>query len=299
MDTASSHAPAGVMLPESGARAITSPIGQPIDPETARGTTLAFSNLLSTCKAQVGNLSGRDLLRRDYKEVSVQDAAGAASVAGAEGAPFKLGVSSVPVGLASWLRKDQPISAEPEETWYHFWHTLDEWMAERGIQLAVVLNSFRGQKEGDEDNSKRRRELCVSVSMLLCQERESGSISDLVPFILSPPAESSLSLRLPSSRAPQPQLSGNGCYTVSRAIPGHQVSKPASCLKSHGKVPDWQVQARRNAYMGSIRMGCASLCRCQMRAGAVAQAETGQQDMRQSTNRPTQRRIEKWYYRLC
>ncbi|KAG5651792.1 hypothetical protein H0H81_007378 [Sphagnurus paluster] len=94
---------------------------------------------LRSKKEDVGHLSGRDLLRRDYKEYEF--------IFGGEGAGgpvVRAGLSSVPVALKAWGKKGVLEKATME------------WMKERGLVVLGVLTAFK-------DGKKHRREMAWVV----------------------------------------------------------------------------------------------------------------------------------------
>lgn len=143
---------------------------QPLDPasdesldsatQSAKIILAPYWSVLSQSKQAVSHLSGRDLLRRDYKEVDFNES----NIA------LKLGFASVPVSIAEWLHKDRPPlaqSADPKgevkDAWSAFWGTLDSFMEERKIDLAVMTGSFR-LAEGEVDAGKHKRELVLAFA---------------------------------------------------------------------------------------------------------------------------------------
>lgn len=147
---------------------------QPISPsedtdsatQSAKIILAPYWHILSQSKQAVSHLSGRDLLRRDYKEVDFTSPSANAEVS------LKLGFASVPISLAEWLHKDRPMPRladaadakhEVREAWAAWWQVLDEFMAERKIDVAVMTGSFR-VAEGEVDAGKHRRELVLAFA---------------------------------------------------------------------------------------------------------------------------------------
>jgi len=110
-------------------------------------------SLLSAKKLDVTDLSGRDLLRRDYKEY--------------QQGPWRYGLSTVPLGLTGWLAK---TGATSEDKGLSGWTLVNEdirrWMQERDLAMAAVLTSFdTGDKSVKKGGlGKHARELLVVVN---------------------------------------------------------------------------------------------------------------------------------------
>lgn len=94
--------------------------------------TYAIIRQLEARKAAISHLPSRDLLRRDYKEYAFNSAASAHS-------PILVGISTVPLSLKHWLE------TEPSPT---FWHSMDGWMQERGLDVLGVLCTFNSPRSG-------------------------------------------------------------------------------------------------------------------------------------------------------
>ncbi|TKY90227.1 hypothetical protein EX895_000225 [Sporisorium graminicola] len=165
---------------------------QPISPsqETDSATQSAkiilapYWQILSRSKQAVSHLSGRDLLRRDYKELDFTSPEGS-DPAHADVA-LKLGFASVPISLVEWLHKDRPTpqladaadaKLEVKEAWAAWWTTLDEFMAERKIDIAVMTGSFR-VPEGQVDAGKHKRELVLAFAPRTMQESRASVLWD-------------------------------------------------------------------------------------------------------------------------
>lgn len=97
---------------------------------------------LSTKKNDLSRLDSRDLLRRDYKQYRID-----LSWAG-PGAFTNVGLSTVPVGLKTWVPKDSAA----------FWAATREWMQERELDILGVLTSFRGASSDPLKKPKHKRE---------------------------------------------------------------------------------------------------------------------------------------------
>ncbi|GAC98328.1 exopolyphosphatase [Pseudozyma hubeiensis SY62] len=160
---------------------------QSIDPSTdidsathsAKIILAPFWQILAGSKQAVSHLSGRDLLRRDYKQVDFTTD----SVAGIS---LKLGFASVPISIAEWLHKDRPhprLSDSPDpkgevkQAWAEWWSTLDEFMHEREIDIAVMTGSFR-VAQGEVDAGKHRRELVLAFAPRTLEQSKASVLWD-------------------------------------------------------------------------------------------------------------------------
>ena len=103
--------------------------------------TKSLTQTLRRKKAEISHLSTRDLFRRDYKEYAMVPV----------WAPDKsilVGLSSVPIGLKSW------ISRQPD-----FWSATEKWMGDCGLSVLGILTSFRDTEDAKERaKGKHRRE---------------------------------------------------------------------------------------------------------------------------------------------
>ena len=99
-----------------------------------RGLTIQ----LSEKKNSVSHLGTRDLLRRDYKQYSLNlpTQSGTTTV--------NAGISTVPIGLGSIIQQD------PKE----FWGYTKLWMEERNLCVMGILTSFRGGKDIGKSGKK-------------------------------------------------------------------------------------------------------------------------------------------------
>ncbi|KAG6827952.1 hypothetical protein H0H92_009860 [Tricholoma furcatifolium] len=138
------HSAAGFLAPRSTlapflpADLLTALHADPLSDQEELCDASAIQSLtkkLKDLKESVGHLSARDLLRRDYKEYTL-DVPGAGAV--------RAGLASVPVRLRDW---DLPEAA-------------GAWMKEREIQVLGVLTSFKGGKTG---KGKNKREMAWVV----------------------------------------------------------------------------------------------------------------------------------------
>ncbi|QRV84937.1 hypothetical protein RhiJN_12953 [Ceratobasidium sp. AG-Ba] len=98
-----------------------------------------LTEVLLKAKRAVSHLSGRDLLRRDYKEYEF----GSEST----GKFTRVGLSTVPMGLEDWIERDGAKG---------FWADQTQWINERGLTFSGVLTTFRTKK-----NQKHKREMLV------------------------------------------------------------------------------------------------------------------------------------------
>ncbi|KAI0717891.1 DHH phosphoesterase [Cerioporus squamosus] len=100
-----------------------------------------LNTALQEKKASVAHLGTLDLLKRDYKEYTMTPAQSPSR-------QIRLGLSSVPVGFASWL----PRHAD-------FWSETEKFMDDRGLTVLGILTSFRDtEKLGKSGKGKHRRE---------------------------------------------------------------------------------------------------------------------------------------------
>ena len=100
-----------------------------------------LNTALQERKASVAHLGTLDLLKRDYKEYAM-------SPARTPGQEIRVGLSSVPVGFASWLPRHGD-----------FWTETERFMEERGLTVLGILTSFRdAEKVGKSGRGKHRRE---------------------------------------------------------------------------------------------------------------------------------------------
>ncbi|KAF7790598.1 hypothetical protein EIP86_001554 [Pleurotus ostreatoroseus] len=100
-----------------------------------------LTQTLQAKKADVSHLNTRDLLRRDYKEYSLVPS-------WASDKPILVGLSTVPMGLKSWVPRDAA-----------FWTSTEEWMKDRGLAVLGILTSFRDEeKMNKHGKGKHRRE---------------------------------------------------------------------------------------------------------------------------------------------
>ncbi|PWN47482.1 DHH phosphoesterase [Violaceomyces palustris] len=168
---------------------LSSPDDASADPDvaTARSALNKYWQILAKSKLKVNHLSGRDLLRRDYKEVEFfepdpsSSSSSSSSVVGGSTSnqiSLKLGFSSVPISLEEWLHRGRPsllevpdAQKEMESNWKGWWNVLDEWMSSRKIQIAVVTGTYRAPPH-DKDAGKHKRELVIAL-----RQPDSGLLS--------------------------------------------------------------------------------------------------------------------------
>ncbi|GHJ89742.1 hypothetical protein NliqN6_6144 [Naganishia liquefaciens] len=100
----------------------------------------AWAEQLFAAKNDVSRLSTHDLLFRDYKEYAMPTSA--------RGDVLTVGLSTVPLALASWLSRDQHAAAAAaaaagiDPGWKPFMLAMDAWMHERNLDVAGVLTTF-------------------------------------------------------------------------------------------------------------------------------------------------------------
>ncbi|KAJ1034109.1 hypothetical protein NDA18_000978 [Ustilago nuda] len=135
--------------------------------ESAKTILAPYWTILMRSKLAVSHLSGRDLLRRDYKQVDLS-----AHDSSNRDISLKLGFASVPISLVEWLHKDRRYARisdaphakqEVQEAWSAWWKTLDLFMTERKLNIAVMTGSFR-VPEGQVDAGKHKRELVLAFA---------------------------------------------------------------------------------------------------------------------------------------
>lgn len=100
----------------------------------------AWADQLDKVKNDVSTLSGADLLRRDYKEFDMPTSR--------TGETFRVGMSTVPLGVKDWLGK--------VDGWKSFMEDIQGFMMERELDVCSVLTTYRSEKKG-----KHKRELLV------------------------------------------------------------------------------------------------------------------------------------------
>lgn len=98
-----------------------------------------LTELLSQAKLSVSHLSGRDLLRRDYKKYEF----GSEST----GNFTRVGLSTVPMGLDDWIERDGATK---------FWSDQAQWIKEEGLTFSGILTTFR-----TKNTRKHKREMLV------------------------------------------------------------------------------------------------------------------------------------------
>lgn len=94
-----------------------------------------YADMLQQKKSDVGDMSLRDLLRKDYKEWTVAGPSGS----------VKVGISSLPVKLSSILTRFSDSDLD---------NAVSSWASERSIDLAIIMTSF-------VEDSKFQRELVI------------------------------------------------------------------------------------------------------------------------------------------
>ncbi|KAG8744535.1 Exopolyphosphatase [Ceratobasidium sp. 414] len=96
-----------------------------------------LTELLFEAKRTISHLSGRDLLRRDYKEYEF-------GLPGT-GNFTRVGLSTVPMALDDWIERDGSAK---------FWSDQAQWISERSLTFSGVLTTFRTKKK-----QKHKREM--------------------------------------------------------------------------------------------------------------------------------------------
>ena len=124
---------------QAGASRVTASSIQ-LDPPEAISS--AATQLIST-KYDVSALTTPQLLLRDYKEYVLPTASTSFPT-------LRMGLSTVPVGLANWLGKES-------SGWTSYLSALDEYMAEKALDIEGVLTTFKS------DKGKSKRELLLAV----------------------------------------------------------------------------------------------------------------------------------------
>lgn len=79
---------------------------------------------LAAVKGSVGHLSGRDLLRRDYKEYAI--------------GPWRYGIATIPLPLSTWLAK----SGAAGTGWPLVQADIEAYAIEHGLQMVIALTSY-------------------------------------------------------------------------------------------------------------------------------------------------------------
>lgn len=114
---------------------------------------------LSAKKMDVAWMSGRDLLRRDYKQYEL--------------GAWRYGLSTVPVPLSTWMQKG--------DGWNVVEKDVEAWMAERNLDMACVLTSYNVATDksiAKGTNGKHARELLIHVGDSQLQKIFSGLDKD-------------------------------------------------------------------------------------------------------------------------
>lgn len=138
---------------------------------------------LSEKKDAVSHLSTRDLLRRDYKQYSLN-----LPWAQPETTTINAGLSTVPVGLESIIPQG------PREFWAH----TKQWMEERDLSVLGILTSFRDGKNINGKSGKKgkhKRQMVWVIRPRTGEESKSLDINTLAGK-LSEGIESSEELRV-------------------------------------------------------------------------------------------------------
>ena len=117
---------------------------------------------LSEKKISVSHLGTRDLLRRDYKQYSLNlpwTQSGTTTI--------NAGLCTVPIGLGSIIQQD------PKEFWVH----IKLWMEERNLSVLGILTSFRDGKDGGKSGGKKGKHMRQMLWVIRSASgEESGSL---------------------------------------------------------------------------------------------------------------------------
>lgn len=95
---------------------------------------------LKTRKEDVSRLGTRDLLRRDFKECAL-------TPSWAKDSQIRVGLTSVPVGFASWIPRDKD-----------FYGTVEGLVKEQQLAALVILTSFDEEKESKKSEKKDKKD---------------------------------------------------------------------------------------------------------------------------------------------
>ncbi|KAJ2772641.1 Exopolyphosphatase [Coemansia nantahalensis] len=109
------------------------------------GSTAELYRVLDKLKGHVSHLSAEDLLRKDYKQWEVPDAAGRV---------WTVGISSVSYRLRKWLKRDGRAGIET---------AVGAWIASQGLDLALVMTHGKA-KEAKGGDKVYGRDLTVAFA---------------------------------------------------------------------------------------------------------------------------------------
>ncbi|GAA6028344.1 hypothetical protein JCM8097_006987 [Rhodosporidiobolus ruineniae] len=149
--------PFSSFLPSSSAASVSASFTTSSPSEADLASALSalqdFDNLLFAKKKDVSWMSGRDLLRRDYKEYLESG--------------VRYGLSTVPLSLSVWL--DKSPAEDKEKRWELVLADVEAWMKERDLQLAGVLTSYEHIKKSGKEGKHRRELLLVAAPSAVSQ----------------------------------------------------------------------------------------------------------------------------------
>lgn len=111
------------------------------------GGIFTYLEDLSAKKFNVSTLTGRDLLRRDYKEYEENG--------------WRYGLSTVPASFEEWLAKSR---TDTLTSWNAIESDVEGWKVERKLDMVGVLTSFNAPKKSGEAKGKHRRELLLYLA---------------------------------------------------------------------------------------------------------------------------------------
>lgn len=146
------------------------------DPASTRLQLLHWHSILQSRKSSVSHLSGRDLLRRDYKEYSEHVVVASQEDPNSDSVTVNVryGLATVPLSLRTWANR-------PTDGWIALREQCRAWAKERQLAFVGVLTSYAESAPGRDasgpstggggDNGIRRRE----VLLLLTPEFNPGS----------------------------------------------------------------------------------------------------------------------------
>lgn len=104
--------------------------------EGGENPIIAFTNRLKELKENVAHLSGRDLIRRDYKAYTVSS--------------WSYGIGTVPLSLQeAWLDR--------KNGWDKLESSMDAWVEEQSLSLLVVATTFGFKKKSKDGNGEKKK----------------------------------------------------------------------------------------------------------------------------------------------
>lgn len=119
------------------------------------------NEVLLAIKNDVMGMSGRDLLRRDYKEYVFD-----LPIDAGEGTPlsnsFRYGLATVPLSFADWITSTSRTTKGTNE-WTPIQDAVVAWMQERNLNILGILTSFNLPPSKPGKRGKHVRQLFVAV----------------------------------------------------------------------------------------------------------------------------------------